>query len=282
MKYLRWSLWIIIGIVIVVFIGAYGWLRATLPSYKGELTVTGITGNVTIIRDSFGMPHIYADNDADAYFALGYCMAQDRLFQMDMLRRAIRGRLSEILGKDMVGVDKLFRTITAVKPVDDLYADYPPEIVDGMTAFAAGVNYYLDTRTGPLPVEFTLLGYEPEPWKPSDCGAVYYYMAWDLNSSFDVEPLFDLIKQEGGRRRGPRALRRLPHRVPDDHVGNRGGVVGQHRADACRHEPRAGGPRDRGGRRQQQLGDLGKEIRDRKTDTRHRYAPRPRAPGHLV
>ena len=97
------------------------------------------------------MPHIYADNDNDAYFALGYCMAQDRLFQMDMLRRAIRGRLSEILGKDMVGVDKLFRTVTAVKPVDDLYADYPPEIVDGMTAFAAGVNYYLDTRKGTAP-----------------------------------------------------------------------------------------------------------------------------------
>jgi len=199
MKYLKWSLWIIIGILVVVFIGAYGWVRATLPSYKGDLTVKGITGNVQIIRDSFGMPHIYAENDNDAYFAIGYCMAQDRLFQMDMLRRAIRGRLSEILGKDMVGVDKLFRTITANKPVDELYRDYPPEIVDAMTAFSAGVNYYLDTRTGPLPIEFTLLGYEPEPWDPSDCGAVYYYMSWDLNSSFGIEPLLDMIKEKVGK-----------------------------------------------------------------------------------
>ncbi len=198
MKYLKWSLWVIVGILVVVFIGAYGWLRGTLPTYKADLTVPGITGEVTIIRDSYGMPHIYAENDNDAYFALGYCMAQDRLFQMDMLRRAIRGRLSEILGKDMTGVDKLFRTITAAKPVDELYRDYPPEITGAMEAFAAGVNYFLDTRTGPLPVEFTLLGYEPEPWLPADCGAVYYYMAWDLNSSFGLEPLFDLIKKKAG------------------------------------------------------------------------------------
>ncbi len=199
MKFLKWSLWIIIGILVVVLVGAYGWLRATVPSYKGDVTVKGITGNVKIIRDSFGMPHIYAENDNDAYFALGYCMAQDRLFQMDMLRRAIRGRLSEILGKDMVGVDKLFRTITAVKPVDELYKDYPPEIIDAFTAFAAGVNYYLETRTGPLPVEFALLGYKPEPWVPSDSGAVYYYMSWDLNSSFDIEPLFDMITKKVGK-----------------------------------------------------------------------------------
>jgi penicillin G amidase len=198
MKYLKWSLWIILGILIVVIVGGYCWLRATLPNYKGDLIVKGVTGNVEIIRDSYGMPHIYAGNDNDAYFALGYCMAQDRLFQMDMLRRAIRGRLSEILGKDMVGVDKLFRTITAEKPVDELYKDYPPEIVDAMTAFTAGINYYLDTRKDPLPIEFTLLGYKPEPWQPSDCGAVYYYMSWDLNSSFDIEPLFDLIKQKVG------------------------------------------------------------------------------------
>jgi len=199
MKYLKWSLWIILGILVVAFIGVYGWLRASLPGYKADLTVKGITGNVEIIRDSYGMPHIYAENDNDAYFALGYCMAQDRLFQMDMLRRAMRGRLSEILGKDMVGVDKLFRTVTAVKPVDELYKDFPPEVVDAATAFAAGVNYYLETRKGPLPVEFTILGYEPEPWQPSDCAATYYYMAWDLNSSFSIEPLFDMITKKVGK-----------------------------------------------------------------------------------
>ncbi len=200
MRYLKWTAWIILGVVVVAVIGAYGYLKATVPSYTGDLTVKGIKGNVEIIRDSYGMPHIYAENDADAYFGLGYCMAQDRLFQMDMLRRAIRGRLSEILGKDLIGVDKLFRTITATKPVDELYKDYPPEIVDAMTAFAAGVNYYLENHKGPLPIEFTLLGYKPEPWQPSDCGAVYYYMSWDLNSSFGTEPLHDMIVRKVGEK----------------------------------------------------------------------------------
>jgi len=199
MKYFKWSLLVIVGILVVVIIGAYCWLRASLPDYTGDLTVKGITGDVEIIRDSYGMPHIYAENDNDAYFALGYCMAQDRLFQMDMLRRAMRGRLSEILGKDLVDVDKLFRTVTATKPVDELYKDFTPEIVDAMNAFAAGVNYYLETRTGPLPVEFAILGYEPEPWQPADCGAVYYYMAWDLNTSFATEPLFDMIITKVGK-----------------------------------------------------------------------------------
>ncbi len=282
MKYLKWSLWILICVLVVVFIGVYGWLRATLPSYKGDMTVKGITGNVQIIRDSFGMPHIYAENDNDAYFALGYCMAQDRLFQMDMLRRAIRGRLSEILGKDMVGVDKLFRTITAPKPIDELYKDYPPEIVDAMTAFSAGVNHYLDTRTGPLPIEFTLLGYKPEPWQPSDCGAVYYYMSWDLNSSFGIEPLFDMIKNKVGKEEADELFVTYPTGYPTIMSGTEPLSAVDTRGflavlDQAREAPRRGR-----GRRQQQLGDIGQEVRNGKTDTCHRHAPQPRAPRNLV
>ena len=125
MRILKWVLSIILGSIIVLLLGAYGYLRFTLPDYSGELTVTGLKGKVEIIRDSYGMPHIYAKTDDDAYFALGYCMAQDRLFQMDMVRRAARGRLAEILGKDLISVDKFFRTITAGKSVEDIATGYP-------------------------------------------------------------------------------------------------------------------------------------------------------------
>ena len=198
MKALKWIFLGLVTFVVVAFIGAYGYLKATLPDYDGEITLSGITGEVQIIRDSYGMPHIYAENDKDAYFALGYSMAQDRLFQMDMVRRAIRGRLSEILGAELVPVDKLFRTITAKKPLEELYAEYPDEVTSAMEAYSAGINYYIENHSGPLPIEFKILGYEPEKWDPTDCGAVYYYMAWDLNSSFSTEMLFFVIKEKLG------------------------------------------------------------------------------------
>jgi len=203
MKALKTVAWILAAVIIVAGIGAYGYLKSTLPAYDGELTAPGLSDTVEIVRDSYGMPHIYGETDHDVYFGLGYAFAQDRLFQMDIVRRAIRGRLSEILGEDALGADRLFLTITAENPVDEMYEEYPPEIRDAMAAFADGVNFYLENRDGPLPLEFTLLGYEPEPWRPSDCAAAYYLMAWDLNSSFNTELLFlaiiDAVGEEAAR-----------------------------------------------------------------------------------
>ena len=105
MRVLKWGLSILLGLIVVVFLGVYGYLRATLPDYDGEMTIPGLKDNVEIIRDSYGMPHIYAQTDEDAYFALGFCMAQDRLFHMDVVRRIVRGRLSEILGEKLISAD---------------------------------------------------------------------------------------------------------------------------------------------------------------------------------
>ena len=189
-RVLKWVVSILLGLIMVVFLGIYGYLRSTLPDYDGKMTIPGLNDKVEIIRDSYGMPHIYAQTDKDARFALGYCMAQDRLFQMDIVRRAARGRLAEILGQDLVPLDKFFRTITAGKSVEDIAAAYPHETVSVWEAYAEGVNYFIDNHKGALPIEFTLLGYTPEPWQPSDGMAVNYYMAWDLNTAFYVEMLF--------------------------------------------------------------------------------------------
>jgi penicillin amidase len=199
-RVLKWVLSILFGLIIVVFLGIYGYLQSTLPDYNGKMTIPGLNDKVEIIRDSYGMPHIYAQTDKDARFALGYCMAQDRLFQMDIVRRAARGRLAEILGQDLVPLDKFFRTITAGNSVEDIAAAYPHETVSVWEAYAEGVNYFIDNHKGALPIEFTLLGYTPEPWQPSDGMAVNYYMAWDLNTAFYVEMLFAAVIDKVGEK----------------------------------------------------------------------------------
>jgi penicillin amidase len=151
MKVLKWGVSVLLGLIIVIFLGVYGYLRSTLPDYEGEMTIPGITNPVEIIRDSFGMPHIYADSDEDAFFALGYCMAQDRLFQMDMVRRAARGKLSEILGQDLVRVDRFFRTITAGRSIESIAAAYDNETLEASKAYTKGVNYFIQHHKGPLP-----------------------------------------------------------------------------------------------------------------------------------
>jgi len=199
-KVLKWVASILTTLVIVFFAGVYVYLRSTLPDYDGEMTISGLKDKVEIIRDSYGMPHIYAQTDEDAYFALGYCMAQDRLFQMDLVRRAARGRLAEILGQDLVPIDRFFRTITAGKSIESIASSYPHETLAAMKSYTQGVNYFIENRKGPLPLEFTILGYEPEPWQISDGSAVHYYMAWDLNSAFSIEMLHSAVIDKVGEK----------------------------------------------------------------------------------
>lgn len=198
MRILKWVVLILLILIVLSVASIYGYLRSTLPDYDGEITVAGLTNKVEIIRDSYGMPHIYAQTDEDAFFALGYCMAQDRLFHMDLVRRVARGRLAEILGESVVSVDRLFRTITAGKSINEIAHGFPSKIKSAGKAYAAGINYYLENRKGPLPIEFTLLGYRPEPFTFEDGVAVHYYMAWDLNAAFSNEMLYaSVIKKVG-------------------------------------------------------------------------------------
>ena len=93
MRILKWVGSISAVLIIVLFAGVYLYLRSTLPDYNGEITISGLKDKVEIIRDAYGMPHIYAQTDEDAFFALGYCMAQDRLFQMDMVKTRRQGKI---------------------------------------------------------------------------------------------------------------------------------------------------------------------------------------------
>jgi len=148
--------------------GGYLWFQHVadrgLPQIAGEIQMSGINEPVEIIRDTYGVPHIFARNEPDLYFAFGYAMAQDRLWQMEFTRRLGQGRLSEIFGPDFVKADRYFRTLTAA----GVNHEMPEACAPLWRAFANGINAYLKDHKDRLPIEFTLLRYEPEPWHVDD------------------------------------------------------------------------------------------------------------------
>ena len=141
--------------------------EARLPQIEGSIQVPGLQTEVEVLRDPWGVPHIYASNLDDLFFAQGFVQAQDRLWQMEMYRRAGEGRLSEVLGPEALHHDRVARLLKFRGPFDDdEYTSYHPEGRRILEAFAAGVNAYIDhaAAAGELPVEFLLTGIEPEPW----------------------------------------------------------------------------------------------------------------------
>ncbi|MYE16718.1 MAG: penicillin acylase family protein [Gemmatimonadetes bacterium] len=141
--------------------------EAHLPQIEGSIQVPGLQAEVEVLRDPWGVPHIYASNLDDLFFAQGFVQAQDRLWQMEMYRRAGEGRLAEVLGPGALQHDRVARLLKFRGPFDDEeYTSYHPEGRRILEAFASGINAYIDhaMAAGELPVEFLLTGIEPEPW----------------------------------------------------------------------------------------------------------------------
>jgi penicillin G amidase len=155
-------------LVAIVVAGGYLWLRSSLPQTDGMIAVRGVNAAVTIARDAHGIPTIKAESDADAAFGLGYVEAQDRLFQMDLMRHAGAGRLSEWFGRAALDTDKSMRTLGLYRAAEAQYPLLSPELRAVFDAYAAGVNAYLATRHGALPPEYQVLQIPAEPWKPVD------------------------------------------------------------------------------------------------------------------
>jgi penicillin amidase len=156
------------GTLAVLAAGAVLWLLTSLPQLDGQLRLGGIAHEVRIRRDASAIPHITAKSANDAYFALGFVHAQDRLWQMDLERRVAQGRLSELFGEATLKHDRFIRTLGLYPRAKAGLNALAPEVIAALRAYAAGVNAYLENRRGALPPEFLLLGYEPEPWRPAD------------------------------------------------------------------------------------------------------------------
>ena len=192
MEFLRRFKIIIIGFVLIFFAlgGGIAWVfYGTLPEYKGREAIKGLSAKVSIYRDTYGVPHIFAANRNDALRALGYLHASERMFQMEMQRRAGQGRLAEAVGHDMVGVDKFIRTLGLYPLAESSYAAMSPDAQKSLQAYADGVNSWIDSHRYNLPPEFFLLGLTPEPWKPADSVVWGKLMALQLSHNYKLEIL---------------------------------------------------------------------------------------------
>jgi penicillin G amidase len=163
------------------------WSRAALPQVDGEATLAGLTGPVTVRRDGVGVPHLTAPSILDAVRAQGYVTAQDRLWQMDLMRRRALGELSEAFGEGALRADKEIRTLGLADSARRTLALVPPHLREELDAYAAGVNGYVESHRDALPLEFRLLRYAPRPWEPKDTVAVGKLLALDLAQGWDGE-----------------------------------------------------------------------------------------------
>ena len=187
---------IIVLVIVVPLLAAGGlllWLRHDQPRHGGEALLPALASPVEVVRDQHGIPHIFAATERDAYVALGYAHAQDRLWQMEMMRRAGAGRLAELFGLRFgdwaLRTDRFMRTLGIYRQAEASYEVLPAEVRDALDAYAAGVNVYLDTRAELLPIEFQILNHSPEPWRPADSLVWAKLMALQLSANYRDELL---------------------------------------------------------------------------------------------
>lgn len=214
----RWLLAIALGAVVVLAASVVaGWLylRASLPEIDGLARVTGLAEPVDVVRDRHGVPHIYARTEPDAYFALGYAHAQDRLWQLELVRRAGAGRLSEVFGAETLADDRLLRTLGFRRSAAADLAAIDPATRGILEAYSRGVNAHLE-RGQTLPPEFKVFGVVPEPWTPIDSIAVLKVMAWELSPQLRRELLRVRLVSKLGAARAGLLMEGVPAAAPGD------------------------------------------------------------------
>lgn len=216
----RW-LKILIGVfssVIILSLAAgiifYNMLRASLPDYSETITAKNISGEIKIYRDSLAIPYIVANTQEDAAFALGYVHAQDRLFTMDLARRAAEGKLSQIFGEETVPFDRMFLTVGIKDISEKILSEINPETKKILEAYARGVNLYIKNSKGNYPVEFYILGYQPDNWKPVNSIEMIRMMGWELNISWWVDFTFTELVQKLGEDKIKEILPEYPENAP--------------------------------------------------------------------
>ncbi len=206
-------------LVVIVAAGAgYFLIRRNFPAISGTIKAAGLQSQVKVYRDKWGIPHIYASNPHDLFFAQGYVHAQDRFWQMEFWRRVGSGRLSEILGESALENDRFIRTVgwhrTAAQELEQL----DDQMRTVLEAYAEGVNAYVSTHRGRLGLESTILGltgvkFDPEPWTPLNTLTWAKVMAWDLGGNRGDE----LLRAHVAARLGVSAVGAVMPPYPDDY-----------------------------------------------------------------
>ena len=190
---------IVLAVLIVFIAGGGAWYaHSKQPVRTGDMPLAHLQAPVTVRYDERGVPHIKAGNEADMYRALGYVHAQDRLFQMEMLRRLARGELAEVLGPKLVSTDRLFRSLR-IREHADAYVAQQDKTTPQWTALQAyldGVNQYQSTHASPI--EFDVLGIKPRPFTAEDTLSIGGYLAYSFAAAFRTEPLLTYVRDQLG------------------------------------------------------------------------------------
>lgn len=192
------SLTALVLLIVVLAAGAGGYLYSKQPSRQGMVELQHLQGSVTVRYDERGVPHIRADNETDLYRALGYVHAQDRLFQMEVLRRLARGELAEVLGPKLLDTDKLMRSLRIRERAETYFANLDkqsPSFI-AMQAYVDGINQYQDSHA--KPVEFDVLGIPKRPFTAQDTISIAGYMAYSFAAAFRTEPLLTFVRDQLG------------------------------------------------------------------------------------
>ncbi|MEG2797295.1 MAG: penicillin acylase family protein, partial [Pseudomonas sp.] len=185
-------------LIVVLLAGAGGYIYSKQPTRQGQIELRNLQGSVTVRYDERGVPHIRAENETDLYRALGYVHAQDRLFQMEAMRRLARGELAEVLGPKLLDTDKLFRSLRIRERAASYVAslDKQSPAWKGLQAYLDGINQYQDTHAAP--VEFDVLGIPKRPFTAEDSISVAGYMAYSFAAAFRTEPLLTYVRDQLG------------------------------------------------------------------------------------
>ncbi|MBM2827167.1 MAG: penicillin acylase family protein, partial [Dehalococcoidia bacterium] len=162
-------------------------LRQHLPKIRGSIRIDGLQDRVEVIRDRWGVPHVYARSQKDMFFAQGYVHAQDRLWQMELNRRIATGTLSEALGAATLEVDRFMRIVGFRRAAEEEAALLETEERDILEAYCQGINAFLKDNRHWLPLELILLRFSPRPWSVIDCLAWTKLMSWGISVNWDAE-----------------------------------------------------------------------------------------------
>jgi penicillin amidase len=223
MKFIKRALFVLLSLVLIVTLAAGGaffyFTRQSFPQTSGTIKVAGLKGIVEIIRDNFGVPHIYADSPDDLFFAQGFVHAQERFFQMEFWRRIGQGRLSELFGKGALNQDKFIRTLGWHHTAEEEVKNLSPEIKAILESYAAGVNAYILNNASTLSFEFNLLNlqgrnWKPEPWTPANTLTWGKAMSWNLGDNFDSEIIRAAVIEKGGSELAEAVIPPYPKDMP--------------------------------------------------------------------
>ena len=185
-------------LIVIPAIGVGSYLYSKQPTRQGQVELGNLQGSVTVRYDERGVPHIRAENETDLYRALGYVHAQDRLFQMEAMRRLARGELAEVLGPKLLDTDKLFRSLRIRERAASYVAglDKQSPAWKALQAYLDGINQYQDSHA--TPIEFDVLGIPKRPFTAEDSISVAGYMAYSFAAAFRTEPLLTYVRDQLG------------------------------------------------------------------------------------